>query len=88
MRPSHRRHNRMWPRRPRRKPENVSTFEILKGLYPQSRIGGRNYARPAYARLAYDRKWISLRQYLDIPEEWDGREPWGLFNASPSQETA
>ncbi len=61
MRPSHRKHNRMWPRmRDTVEPTTVSMTEILKDLYPSP---GYEMKRPEVYVIAKKFGWITSAEY-------------------------
>lgn len=72
MRPSHRRHNPMWPRRRRTHAVTVmSSVKVLKELYPQS--GSAEMVRPWSYKLAKDCGWITSGAYWDVKPVPTGR---------------
>ncbi len=86
-RPSHRRHDRDWPRRRDYGVSFIESCFVLKEMYPQSSLfGGPEYARPWWSKLAYARNWIDADDYYAIDEEPTGRvlpERSCLFDESP-----
>lgn len=60
-RPSHRRHNRMWPRRNKKFLTLVRTIVIMKRLWQMP--GKPEMVVPWSYKLAYQRGWITSTQY-------------------------
>lgn len=97
MKPSHRRHDRSWRPSPkawayravRTWPEHFGLMDILKACYPQSRIprGGEKLLEvPRWAKLAFERHWMSADAYHAVPHEWLGRITVGfeeMFASTP-----
>jgi hypothetical protein len=72
VRPSHRRHDRNYVPGPKAwRAGRVTLFsatEILKDLWPQSRIGGGMVRERSWAaKLARDRHWTTWEQYFAMP---------------------
>ncbi len=78
MRPSHRKHNRSWPRmRFLREPVTaVSAAKILREVYPQ--FNSPEMARPWSFKLAYDRHWITSKAYYATRPVPTGRRNPGI----------
>ena len=99
MRPSHRRHNRAWPRMSWWKPAYCtvqSTADILRRLWVSK--DEPEMAKPWSAVLAYKRHWIDGGAYSAIPLVPTGRitkslasmldEPSPLLGLLPKRKTA
>jgi hypothetical protein len=85
VRPSHRRHNRMWPRRRASRYTAIAAAEILRELWPSP--SSAETARPWPYKLAYARHWISSAEYYAVKPVPTGRTNPGigalLFAESP-----
>ncbi len=76
-------HHPRWGRIIRGDYDTVSSNEILRFLYP----AGRWQEHPAWARIAYRRRWISYKQYREAkpwPDApWHGGVLEQLYRPSP-----